>query len=121
LRPCQPAERAGVSTAHRYSGKGAGIGWGILAIWTILSAFHAVLHWYVQRVARRSAGKQDVSYQANLAGKMVSALVVAVGTLYILRIAGVDISPLLASGAIGDWPSPWRSRIPLPICLPACI
>src|SRR5579872_6041977 len=82
-------------------GKVLGITWVLLAIWTLLRGFHAVLHWYVQRVVRRSHGTRDVSYQAGLAGKMVNVLVIAVGLLYILRLAGVDISPLLASGAIG--------------------
>lgn len=55
----------------------------------------------MQRTAQRSSGGKNVQYQAALAGKLTSALIVAFGILYILRIAGVDISPLLASGAIG--------------------
>lgn len=82
-------------------GKALGITWVLLAIWTFLQSFNAVLRWYVQRIETRSQGARDVSYQAGLIGKMVNVLVMAFGLLYILRLAGVDISPLLASGAIG--------------------
>jgi len=77
------------------------IAWVLLAIWTLLRGFTAVMRWFVQHAARRSHGARDVTYQSHLIGKTVHVVVIAVGLLYILRLAGVDISPLLASGAIG--------------------
>ena len=82
-------------------GKGLGIAWVLLGIWTLLRLFNALVGWYVQRAATRPEGARDITTQANLARRTVNVVVLAVGLLYVLWVAGVDISPLLAGGAIG--------------------
>ncbi len=82
-------------------GRMFGVAWVVLAVWTALSLFNDVVYWYVRRARNRSASISEVSHRAVLIRKAVDITVVGVGILYALRVAGVDITPLLASGAIG--------------------
>jgi len=82
-------------------GKAFGVAWVLLAIWTTLRLFNGVVTWYVRKVAERTEKPRDISHQAVLARKAVNILVLAGGVLYVLRVVGIDISPLLAGGAIG--------------------
>ena len=81
--------------------KALSVAWVLLAIWIVLRVFNGVLAWYVRKAAERPEGARDVSHQAGLARKIVNILVIAAGALYILDVTGVNISPLLAGGAIG--------------------
>ncbi|NIM06104.1 MAG: mechanosensitive ion channel [Armatimonadetes bacterium] len=78
-----------------------GVAWVLLFAWIAWRVFSGVLTWYVQNAAARPEGARDVSHQASFARKAVNILILAVGILYILRMLEVDISPLLAGGAIG--------------------
>jgi len=82
-------------------GKILGVGWASLAIWTALNLFNGIVSWYARKAAERSKDARDVSHQAGLVRKAGSVLFIGIGLLYILRTAGLDISPLLAGGAIG--------------------
>ncbi|HUT75904.1 MAG TPA: mechanosensitive ion channel family protein [Armatimonadota bacterium] len=78
-----------------------GIAWLVLAIWTALRIFNGLVAWRVRAAAARAGAARDITHQAVLVRKTVNILVLALGLLYVLRIADVDISPLLATGAIG--------------------
>jgi small-conductance mechanosensitive channel len=82
-------------------GKGFSIAWVVLALFTGLRLFNSVVDWYIRRAAEHPEHPQDISHQASLVRKTVHIIVLLLGLLYILRLAGVDISPLLATGAIG--------------------
>lgn len=77
-----------------------GVVWVALVIWVALSVFHRCIFWYTQKAAS-GAGAHDLTHQAGMVRKGVTVLVLVIGLLYVLRALGVDISPLLASGAIG--------------------
>ena len=83
--------------------RATGVGWVLLVIWTALRCFNAIVAWYVRQAATASTGQRDIASQASFMRKTVSLLVAAIGLLYVLRAAGVDIAPLLASGAIGGF------------------
>jgi small-conductance mechanosensitive channel len=82
-------------------GKAFSILWTVLAVWTALRLFNGATEWYVRREAERSAGTRDISDEASFVRKAVTFVVIVIGLLFVLRLAEVDISPLLASGAIG--------------------
>lgn len=82
-------------------GRMFGVAWVVLAVWTALSLFNDVVYWYVRRARNRSTSLSEVTHRAVLIRKAVDITVVGVGILFALRVAGVDITPLLASGAIG--------------------
>ncbi|HIE51735.1 MAG TPA: mechanosensitive ion channel family protein [Armatimonadetes bacterium] len=82
-------------------GKVMGIAWVLLAIWTTLRLFNGVVAWYVRQAAERPEGARDLTHQAGLVRKAVNIVLLALGLFYILQVAGLDISPLLAGGAIG--------------------
>ncbi|MBM4048511.1 MAG: mechanosensitive ion channel family protein [Planctomycetes bacterium] len=82
-------------------GKTFGIAWVALAVVAAIRLFSAFMGWYVRKEAAHPEHARDLSHQASLLQKVVTFLALVLGLLYVLRIAGVDISPLLASGAIG--------------------
>lgn len=88
-------------TIAKTIGRVLGAGWAVLALWTILNLFNGIVSWYARISAERSDTATDISHQASLVRKGGNVLIFALGLLYILRTAGLDISPLLAGGAIG--------------------
>ena len=72
-----------------------------VVVWTVLRLVNGVFAWHVRRAAERRERAEDVSHIAALARKVIGLLVLALGLLYTLQVVGVDISPLLAGGAIG--------------------
>jgi small-conductance mechanosensitive channel len=77
-----------------------GVAWVLLATWTALKVFNRIVGWYMARAIQRE-GDRDIAQKAGLLRKIVNVVVIALGLLYVLRAARVDISPLLAGGAIG--------------------
>lgn len=75
--------------------------WAILIVQTIFRVFNLAVEGYAQRAASRTEGMNDVTYQALLIRKVGNIILLAIGLLSILHVGGIDISPLLASGAIG--------------------
>lgn len=75
----------------------------LFALWSVglvFSLFNRTLVWYAERAAQNQPAG-TVAYQITLIRKIGNVFVLGIGLLCILRVAGVDISPLLASGAIG--------------------
>lgn len=77
----------------------------LLAIaWTILAMVVATrffIGWFRYRERKSAAEGQDARARISTAQKLTTALVILLGSLSILRIAGIDINPLLAGGAVG--------------------
>jgi small-conductance mechanosensitive channel len=82
-------------------GRGMGIAWLLLALVSTLRIFNALVTWQVHRLTEGDTTRRNIVHQATLFRKVVNVLVLALGLIYLLRTAGADISPLLASGAIG--------------------
>jgi len=82
-------------------GRVLAIGWVALLLWTTLRLFNRAVDWRLRRVADDLEHFGSVRYRLNLLRKLTNVLAVGLAGLYALRIAGADISPLLASGAIG--------------------
>ncbi len=85
----------------RLSRKAHSVAWTVLVIASALRAFNAVARWYLLRISARPGGDHEIGHQVRLASKAANVLLVAIGVVFALRAAGADISPLLASGAIG--------------------
>jgi small-conductance mechanosensitive channel len=75
--------------------------WVVLAIWTTLRIFNGMIGWYVRKTAAEPAHAGEIGHHVDLARKVFNVVVVGLGLLFVLRVVGVDISPLLAGGAIG--------------------
>lgn len=76
------------------------VAWVALAVWTSLRIFNGIIGLYVRK-AGESARAGEIGHHVNLARKAVNVVVLGLGLLFVLRVIGVDISPLLAGGAIG--------------------
>lgn len=101
----EAAGSLGFLQAHPQAAKilyrGLGIAGVALAVWIALKVFNDLVSWYVRRAAAHPEEGRDLSHQAALVRKAGNILLLAVGLLYAMRSAGLDISPLLAGGAIG--------------------
>lgn len=73
----------------------------VLVLSTFLRVFNRVVSWYGRKRADRPEGGVDLGHEVGLVRKAGNILLAVVGLLYVLRVAGVDIGPLLAGGAIG--------------------
>ena len=87
--------------AAKILSRGLGIAGVALAVWITLKVFNGIISWYVRKAEERPDEARSVSHQAGLVRKAGNVLLLALGLLYVLRTAGLDISPLLAGGAIG--------------------
>lgn len=77
------------------------IAWVALLLWTALRVFNSYVESRIQQAAENQERAAIARYSLNLFRKIINALVIGLAGIYVLRIAGADISPLLASGAIG--------------------
>lgn len=73
----------------------------IVLTWAILRSVNLMLEWHAHRISEFSDGTKDITHQANTIRKVLDILIIVTSLLYILHTSGVDISPLLASGAVG--------------------
>jgi len=71
-----------------------------LAVWTSLRIFNGIIGLYMS-AKQESPRAGEIGHHVNLARKAVNVVVLGLGLLFVLRVIGVDISPLLAGGAIG--------------------
>jgi small-conductance mechanosensitive channel len=78
-----------------------GIAGVALALWTAVKVFNGLVSWYVRRTAMHPEKGRDLGPQAALVRKAGNILLLGVGLLFAMRAAGLDISPLLAGGAVG--------------------
>jgi small-conductance mechanosensitive channel len=79
-------------------GRGFTIAWVILVIATAIRLSSAFSLWRIDR-ANGADSIRDVTTRVHFIRKLLNAAVMVVGGLYVLTIAGVDISPIIAGGA----------------------
>lgn len=73
----------------------------LLSLFTALRIFNGVSTWYLQRSVENNPHlSSDLQYRGSLLTRLASILIAAMGGVYLLRALGVDISPLLAGGAV---------------------
>lgn len=78
--------------------KGISLAWVILVMFVLVKL--ATGYFYFQ--ARRHAkADEEVRERTSTPQKLMTGAIVVVGALFILQIAGIDVSPLLAGGAVG--------------------
>lgn len=87
--------------ALKILGRVAGIAGVVLVLVTAVRIFNRSVSWYLQKQAASSPGDRNLGHEVGLVRKAGNVLLFGFGLLYILQIAGIDISPLLAGGAIG--------------------
>jgi small-conductance mechanosensitive channel len=77
----------------------------ILSIaWTILAmvvAIRFLVGWFKYKAIKQLEDGEEFHDRVSTSQKLFTGLVIAIGALSILRIGGIDISPLLAGGAVG--------------------
>ena len=73
----------------------------IVLTWAVLRSVNLMLEWHAHRISEFSDGTKDITHQANTIRKVLDIIIIVTSVLYILHTSGVDISPLLASGAVG--------------------
>lgn len=89
------------SKYQSYVDRANNILWALLIVQTIFRVFNLAVEGYAQRAASRTEGMNDVNYQAILIRKVGNIILLVIGLLSVMHVGGIDISPLLASGAIG--------------------
>lgn len=72
--------------------------WVILAIATALNIFGLLINLKIEQVGEDA---RDEETRLAFLRKLVTAVVWVIGAIYLLHAGGVDISPLLAGGAVG--------------------
>ncbi len=78
------------------------IGWILLAVGTAVRILNAYAKWKIEQAADKGdEAVRDVATRVSFGRKIVTALVVFLGGLYILSVIGVDTSPIVAGGALG--------------------
>ncbi|MBS1703096.1 MAG: mechanosensitive ion channel [Armatimonadetes bacterium] len=83
-------------------GKGFTIAWVGLAIASAIRIFNAYSQWKIEQTLETHADVlRDVATRVNFFRKLLIAVVAIIGGLYILSIAGIDTSPIVAGGAVG--------------------
>lgn len=76
--------------------------WVVIAILLATNIINTVLDWYLQRIStERPERGHELQHHLNLVRKFITMILGALGLLYLLRSFGVDITPLIAGGAIG--------------------
>lgn len=78
--------------------KALSIAWTILAM---VVATRFFVGWFHYKERRNLKEGQDFHARISTAQKLTTGIIILFGALSILRIGGIDISPLLAGGAIG--------------------
>ncbi|MCC7229286.1 MAG: mechanosensitive ion channel family protein [Fimbriimonadaceae bacterium] len=81
-----------------WTGKGLSIAWVLLAM-MVTNRF--TVGWFKYQARKSASSEEDVRDRVQTPQKLTTAGVLVVGSLFILRLAGIDISPLLAGGAVG--------------------
>lgn len=73
----------------------------LLSLFSALRIFNGVSAWYLAQSAENNPDlSSDLQYRVSLLTRLASILIAAMGGVYLLRALGVDISPLLAGGAV---------------------
>ncbi len=82
-------------------GRFLGIAWIVLGACTLLRLLNGVVEWRLRQAEEDPESFGPARYRLTLARKLGTLAVLVLAAVYVLRVAGADISPLLASGAIG--------------------
>jgi small-conductance mechanosensitive channel len=77
------------------------VGWTLLAVWAAIRLLRSLAAWYVRKAAQHPEKPRDIGPQVTFVRRALTIVILVLGGLYVLRAAGVDITPLVASGAIG--------------------
>lgn len=80
-------------------GKFLGVAWITLAIFTGIGILNAWARWYITTITERSDASRLIQ-RVILVRKIATVTFLALGVLYILHVVGIDISPLIAGGAV---------------------
>ncbi len=75
--------------------------WVALIVWTALRLFNAATANHIRNAQTQGEVDRSIAHRTGLVRKIVNITVLVLGMLYVLRAAGVDIGPLIASGAVG--------------------
>lgn len=82
-------------------GKAFIIGWIYLLVTTAMKFMNSFARWRIsQGPTRGNESPRDVATRLTFLRKLANALVAVFGGLYILSVAGIDISPIIAGGAL---------------------
>lgn len=83
-------------------GKIFGIGWALLAVSVAIRLVGAISYWNIGQAEMHGEERvRDVTTRVVFVRKLFTAVALLLGGLYVLNIAGVDTSPLVAGGALG--------------------
>ncbi len=78
--------------------RGLSIAWVVLAM---VTANRMVSGLFKYQARKSASTEEEVRDRVSTSQKLATGVIVVLGFLFIMRIAGVDISPLLAGGAVG--------------------
>ncbi len=73
----------------------------IVVTWAVIRAINLFMMWRTNIAVARGAASRDITHQINTLRKVLDIIVFVIALLYILSTSGVNLSPLLASGAVG--------------------
>lgn len=74
------------------------IAWIVLAMFTSSRFINGIFKY---RARKSAASEEEVRDRVSTSQKLSTGIIVVLGALFIMRVAGIDISPLLAGGAVG--------------------
>lgn len=82
-------------------GKGFIIAWIFLLVTTAMRFMNTFAQWRIGQVAASTTeAPRDITTRITFLRKLANATIVLFGGLYILSVAGIDISPIIAGGAL---------------------
>lgn len=81
--------------------RGIGVVWSVIFLIQAMKLSSAFFTWQLKRRVEQGESLSDVGFRTTILRKIVGFLIIAFSVLSILKSADVDISPLLAGGAIG--------------------
>jgi small-conductance mechanosensitive channel len=92
---------AGSARAADVLSKLHAIAWVALAIWTTLRIVNGFARWYAHTTAATGTAPENLADRLGLGVKIVNVTVLVLGVLYALSVFKVNLTPLLAGGAVG--------------------
>lgn len=84
-----------------YAGNALAVVWIIILVSQAMGFFGQFYRWYITKAEMDGGQLADATGRATLYRKVTNFAILVLGGLYILRALDIDISPLLAGGAIG--------------------
>ncbi len=73
----------------------------IVTTWAVIRAINLFMVWRTNTALAHGVSSRDIAHQVNTLRKILDIIVFVIALLYILSTSGVNLSPLLASGAVG--------------------